>query len=56
MEQVNADGRQLGASFGREGAGYLEQARYIFEKMFTYANHLGLYAEQTGASPLPKLV
>jgi GH15 family glucan-1,4-alpha-glucosidase len=29
-------------------AGYLEQARYIFEKMFTYANHLGLYAEEIG--------
>ena len=26
-------------------AGYLEQARYIFEQMFAYANHLGLYAE-----------
>jgi GH15 family glucan-1,4-alpha-glucosidase len=29
-------------------AGYLEQARYIFEKMLTYANHLGLYAEEIG--------
>ncbi len=31
-------------------AGHLEQARYIFEKMFTYANHLGLYAEEIGPS------
>ncbi|PDW00858.1 glycoside hydrolase family 15 protein [Candidatus Chloroploca asiatica] len=26
-----------------------EQARLIFERMLTYANHVGLYAEQTGA-------
>ena len=26
----------------------LEEARFIFEKMLTYANHLGLYAEETG--------
>jgi GH15 family glucan-1,4-alpha-glucosidase len=26
----------------------LEQARFAFEKMFTYANHLGLYAEEIG--------
>ncbi len=33
-------------------SGRLEQARYVFEKMLTYANHLGLYAEEidpTGA-------
>jgi GH15 family glucan-1,4-alpha-glucosidase len=29
-------------------AGYLAEARYIFEKMLTYANHLGLYAEEIG--------
>jgi GH15 family glucan-1,4-alpha-glucosidase len=29
-------------------AGRLEQARVALEKMFTYANHLGLYAEQIG--------
>lgn len=28
----------------------LEQARLIFEQMIGYANHLGLYAEQTGPS------
>src|ERR1700731_3654305 len=28
----------------------LEEARFIFEKMLTYANHLGLYAEETGPS------
>ena len=31
-------------------AGYVEEARYIFEKMLTYANHLGLYAEEIGPS------
>ena len=31
-------------------AGRLEEARFIFEKMLTYANHLGLYAEETGPS------
>ena len=29
-------------------AGRLEAARFIFEKMLTYASHLGLYAEETG--------
>jgi GH15 family glucan-1,4-alpha-glucosidase len=29
-------------------AGRLEEARLALEKMFTYANHLGLYAEQVG--------
>ncbi len=29
-------------------AGRLEEARFVFEKMLTYANHLGLFAEQTG--------
>ncbi len=31
-------------------AGRLDDARLVFEKMFTYANHLGLYAEQIGPS------
>ena len=31
-------------------AGRLEQARLAFEKMLTYANHLGLYAEEIGPS------
>ena len=31
-------------------AGRLEEARFIFEKMLTYANHLGLYAEEIGPS------
>ena len=31
-------------------AGKLDQARLMFEKMLGYANHLGLYAEQTGHS------
>ncbi|HEV8166095.1 MAG TPA: glycoside hydrolase family 15 protein, partial [Actinomycetota bacterium] len=29
-------------------SGRMEQARLAFEKMFTYANHLGLYAEEIG--------
>ena len=29
-------------------SGQLEQARLTLEKMFTYANHLGLYAEEIG--------
>jgi GH15 family glucan-1,4-alpha-glucosidase len=35
---------------GRLDAGRLDQARYIFEQMLGYANHLGLYGEQTGLS------
>ncbi len=31
-------------------SGYLEDARLIFEKMLTYANHLGLYAEEIGTT------
>ncbi|GAB4405490.1 MAG: glycoside hydrolase family 15 protein [Bryobacter sp.] len=31
-------------------AGRLEEARFIFEKMLTYANHLGLYSEEIGPS------
>ncbi|HEX5940533.1 MAG TPA: glycoside hydrolase family 15 protein, partial [Dehalococcoidia bacterium] len=31
-------------------AGRTREARWIFEKMLTYANHLGLYAEQIGPS------
>src|SRR5262249_18988684 len=30
------------------GAGLMEEARFIFEKMLTYGNHLGLYSEQIG--------
>jgi GH15 family glucan-1,4-alpha-glucosidase len=29
-------------------AGYVDEARLVFEKMLTYANHLGLYAEEIG--------
>ena len=28
--------------------GRLDEARLLFERMLGYANHLGLYAEQTG--------
>jgi GH15 family glucan-1,4-alpha-glucosidase len=31
-------------------AGRVREARVIFEKMLTYANHLGLFAEQIGTS------
>lgn len=31
-------------------AGKLEDARFLFEQMLGYANHLGLYAEETGAT------
>jgi GH15 family glucan-1,4-alpha-glucosidase len=29
-------------------SGHVDQARIVFEKMLTYANHLGLYAEEIG--------
>ena len=31
-------------------AGRLNEARLIFEKMLSYANHVGLYAEEVGPS------
>jgi GH15 family glucan-1,4-alpha-glucosidase len=31
-------------------AGRLDEARLVFEKMFTYANHLGLFSEEIGAT------
>jgi GH15 family glucan-1,4-alpha-glucosidase len=31
-------------------AGQLDKARLVFEKMLTYANHLGLYAEEIGVT------
>jgi GH15 family glucan-1,4-alpha-glucosidase len=34
---------------GKTDRSKLDQARLIFEKMLGYANHLGLYAEQTGS-------
>ena len=33
---------------GRVDPARLDQARLMFEQMLGYANHLGLYAEQTG--------
>jgi GH15 family glucan-1,4-alpha-glucosidase len=35
---------------GRADRGKLEKARLLFERMLGYANHLGLYAEQTGST------
>ena len=37
-----------GTSRRSPGVGRLDDARLALEKMFTYANHLGLYAEQIG--------
>jgi GH15 family glucan-1,4-alpha-glucosidase len=34
---------------GQADPQYLDQARIVFERMLGYANHLGLYAEQTGS-------
>ena len=34
----------------RARAGRLEHAQLAFEKMLTYANHLGLYSDQIGPS------
>jgi GH15 family glucan-1,4-alpha-glucosidase len=34
---------------GRTDPKRLEEARLMFERMLGYANHLGLYAEETGA-------
>ena len=33
---------------GRADPAWLDQARLMFEQMLGYANHLGLYSEQTG--------
>jgi GH15 family glucan-1,4-alpha-glucosidase len=35
---------------GRGDRALLDRARLLFERMLGYANHLGLYAEETGAS------
>jgi GH15 family glucan-1,4-alpha-glucosidase len=35
---------------GRTDPALLDEARLLFEQMLGYANHLGLYAEQTGSS------
>ena len=35
---------------GRVERHRLNEARLMFEKMLSYANHLGLYAEETGHS------
>ena len=35
---------------GKADRSKLEEARLVFEQMLGYANHLGLYAEETGPS------
>jgi GH15 family glucan-1,4-alpha-glucosidase len=35
---------------GREDRTRLDKARLMFEQMLGYANHVGLYAEETGPS------
>ena len=42
--------RRLDRRAGRTDPQRLEDARLLFEQMLGYANHLGLYAEQTGPS------
>ena len=41
----------VGRALARAGQAFpdkLDQARLMFERVLGYANHLGLYAEQTG--------
>ena len=35
---------------GLTRAGRISESRYVFEKMLTYANHVGLYSEQIGSA------
>ena len=59
------DGPESDGLTGREGAfticsfwyvealarsGYVAEARFLFEKLHAYANHLGLYSEELSAS------
>ena len=37
-------------AMGHHQAGRLEEARLVFEKMHTYANHLGLYSEEISST------
>ena len=41
---------QRGVVKGRHSCSGLEEARLTFGKMFTYANHLGLYSEEIGST------
>jgi GH15 family glucan-1,4-alpha-glucosidase len=62
IEDADADGDGVGDGEGTFSlcsfwyvealtrAGRLREAEVALEKMFTYANHLGLYAEQIGAT------
>jgi hypothetical protein len=44
---IRRDRRQIGAPWRKLNPGRrLDEARLAFEKMLTYANHVGLYAEQ----------
>ena len=43
-------GGSLSTRAGRTDAKRLDEARLLFEEMLSYANHLGLYAEETGSS------
>ena len=40
----------LARSAGRTRLELLSEARMVFEQMLGYANHLGLYSEETGPS------
>lgn len=44
------DNMRTTASVGRTDSAQLDKTRLIFEKMLSYANHLGLYAEEIGVN------
>ena len=48
LELVRARTRGGHAAEARARAGRLDEARLAFEKMLTYANHVGLYSEEIG--------
>jgi len=52
LPQIDSSNSELmrRARAGRTDPARLEDARLLFEQMLGYANHLGLYAEQTGNS------
>ena len=48
MRRAPSRSAPSGTSRPSARAGRLEEARLAFEKMLTYANHLGLYSEEIG--------
>lgn len=47
---VCTDGKRAQAEFELQEGESLDDARLLFEQMIGYANHLGLYAEETGSN------